>query len=345
MMALTHCAIAATAVSFTLGDISPLVIGLSIIGSQLPDLDTSSSLIGQVCFPVSRWIESRYPHRSITHSFMAAAAITLTSVAVAYQFNLGWKAAIALPLGHLIACFSDTFTKQGVQLFFPLPVWCVFGSNPKRRITTGSPAEYWVLAGALILLILNFHLINTGGLVQNASQQLGLRSGALDLYNKESASHHIWTSIDGTFAADSKSADGKYLVLAVDGNEFIITDGKGIYKTGEQIISEKLTTDAGDTAQTEVQTISLNDDRLNDQLRQLATSHANSLILLSGNLEVTFSDEIHPVFKANQFNTLKVSGKTVTMNYHPLGQAIVDLKGQYVTGTLTAKIITPLPEF
>jgi len=29
--------------------------------------------------------------------------------------------AAALPLGHLLAMFSDCFIKQGVQLFFPYP--------------------------------------------------------------------------------------------------------------------------------------------------------------------------------------------------------------------------------
>ncbi|MDJ0728978.1 MAG: hypothetical protein QNJ33_03205 [Crocosphaera sp.] len=53
MMALTHSAIAAASVSFALGEVSPLVTGLAIIGSQLPDLDTSTSLIGQICFPIT----------------------------------------------------------------------------------------------------------------------------------------------------------------------------------------------------------------------------------------------------------------------------------------------------
>lgn len=345
MMALTHCAIAATIVSFTLFDTSPLVMGLAILGSQIPDVDTSTSLIGQICFPVSRLIEGRYPHRSITHSFLATAVITFLSFVICYQLSLSWKIAIALPLGHLIACFSDTFTKQGVQLLFPLPVWCVFGSNPKRRITTGSPAEYWVLAGAIALLILNYHLVNSGGLVQNASQQLGLRSGALDLYNKESASHHVWTNIDGTFAADSSDADGKYFILAVDGSEFIVTNGQGIYKTGEQIITEKLTAATGEKAKTEVKTIALSDDDVVNALQQLTQSYKDSIILLSGQIEVSFPDEMKVNFDAKEFVTLELSGKTAKLNYYPLAKAIADFKDQYATGNITAKIITPIPEF
>ena len=57
--------------------------------------------------------------------------------------ELFW-AYIALPLGHLLACFADTFTRQGVQLFWPEPVWCISVSNPRRRLMTGGPGEYWV---------------------------------------------------------------------------------------------------------------------------------------------------------------------------------------------------------
>ncbi len=85
MMALTHAAIAATGVSFALGDASPLVMGLAVVGSQLPDLDTSESLIGQALFPISRFLESRFPHRSVTHSLLATAAIAFLGPAGAFK--------------------------------------------------------------------------------------------------------------------------------------------------------------------------------------------------------------------------------------------------------------------
>ncbi len=61
--------------SLILGTASPLPLGLAIIGSQLPDLDTTTSTIGKICFPISSWIEDRFPHRSVTHCLLATAAI------------------------------------------------------------------------------------------------------------------------------------------------------------------------------------------------------------------------------------------------------------------------------
>ncbi len=40
MMAITHCAIALSGTSLILGTAEPLPLGLAILGSQLPDLDT-----------------------------------------------------------------------------------------------------------------------------------------------------------------------------------------------------------------------------------------------------------------------------------------------------------------
>ena len=150
MMAMTHAMIAAAGTSLLMGTANPMALGLAVVGSQLPDLDTTSSLIGQVFFPISSWIEERFPHRSITHSLMATAAVAAIALPVGH-FLGDIRTAIALPLGHLLACFSDTFTKQGAQLFWPTPAWSISVSNPNRRITTGSPAEYSVLVAATAL--------------------------------------------------------------------------------------------------------------------------------------------------------------------------------------------------
>ena len=69
MMAITHCAIAAAGTSLILGTGQPLPLGLAILGSQIPDIDTTTSTIGKIFFPISSWIEDRFPHRSATHSW------------------------------------------------------------------------------------------------------------------------------------------------------------------------------------------------------------------------------------------------------------------------------------
>jgi inner membrane protein len=50
MMAITHACIALASTTLLLNTAHPLPLGLAILGSQLPDIDTSTSLIGQICF-------------------------------------------------------------------------------------------------------------------------------------------------------------------------------------------------------------------------------------------------------------------------------------------------------
>ena len=147
MMAITHAAIAVSAASLTfgLGTDNSLALGLALLGSQLPDLDTTTSTIGQICFPLSNWLEDNFPHRSITHSLLATVTLAAIALPIGYHFNHLVTAAV-LPFGHLVACFSDTFTKKGVQLFYPNQAWTVAGSNPRRRLSTGGAGEFWVLA-------------------------------------------------------------------------------------------------------------------------------------------------------------------------------------------------------
>ena len=147
MMAITHAAIAVSAASLTfgLGTNNPVALGLALLGSQLPDLDTTTSTIGQICFPLSNWLEDNFPHRSITHSLLATAVLAAIALPIGYHYNHLVTAAV-LPFGHLVACFSDTFTKKGVQLFYPSQSWTVAGSNPHRRLSTGGAGEFWVLA-------------------------------------------------------------------------------------------------------------------------------------------------------------------------------------------------------
>jgi inner membrane protein len=182
MMALTHSIIAAAGVSLIFTTANPLHLALAIAGSQLPDLDTSTSTIGQILFPISNWIENRYPHRSITHSLIATVAIALFSIPV--YFYIDWKTGLCLPLGHLLSCFSDVFTKQGVQLFWPHPAWCISVSNPNRRLQTGGIGEYWVLAIAAAVLIAALNLSQTGGPTALVGSSLGLRSNATEIYQK-----------------------------------------------------------------------------------------------------------------------------------------------------------------
>ena len=346
MMSITHAAIALAGTSLILGTADPLPLGLAILGSQLPDLDTTTSTIGKIFFPISSWIEDRFPHRTITHSLLATAAIAVVSLGVNYFWLQGdIKAAIALPLGHLLACFSDTFTKQGVQLFYPEPVWAVSVSNLRRRLKTGGAGELWVLGIAIALLILGIYLANGGGITQKVSQNLGLRDGIVQVYNENAATNKVYASITGYWASDRTAADGKYLIIGNEGKEFIVTDGKGVYKTGEQIITSKVTTTVGEAATTEIRNLTFNDEDAVAPLQELQQAYPGAEIYLNGELTIDFPEDVKIPIEPNQMVTASVVGSKVKFDYCGLERAIAYLNEQYAVGTIEIKVVQPKPKY
>ena len=346
MMALTHAAISAAVVGFSLQTSDPIVMAVAIAASQIPDIDTSTSSIGQILWPISRWIEKRYPHRSVTHSLLFTIFLGVISIALWYKYQIDIKVLAALPIGHLAACFSDTCTKQGVQLLWPSPLWCVFGLNPKRRLTTGSPSEYWVLVGAVAAVAINFALIDGGGLGRFTSESLGLRSGIVDTYQQKASSNQVFAIVEGVFTSNSSDASGKYFIASQVGNEFILINRSGIYQTGitGQIDARKLTTELGQPGQQQVLALSFAEEEVQTKLFAVASAHPNALILISGQLTIDSPEEVSIAPKPGQLEVAKLTGNNLILNHCPLSQIINKLGLQFGSGNLELKIITPSPK-
>lgn len=340
MMALTHAAIAGAAVSLVLGDCSPLVLGCAFAGSQLPDIDTSTSLVGSVAFPVSRWIEARYPHRTVTHSFLATGFIALLSLPL--YFYLGYKPWVALFAGHLVAIFSDTFTRKGVQLFYPSPVWCVRGLNPRRRLITGGPGEYWVLAFAVGFLVFSFYTYTGGGLIFKASQVIGIKSAQERIYNDNAGTRHVYANIQGVRSSDRASIKGRFWILGKSGGEYYVSDGKQVYKTGEtgQIIPSRLVAEPGAFATSQIYTLIFDDENPLTTLTELGNKFKNQPIYLNGSLQIDTPEDIQITPNPNVLSTSLVSGNTYQQEFNPLNKAIAELEGQYATGQIQAKVFS-----
>jgi inner membrane protein len=348
MMSTTHAAIALAGTTLLLATADPLTLSLALLGSQLPDIDTSTSLIGQIAFPISSWLEDRYPHRSVTHSLLATTTIGFLSLATAYllghQTWIYLKPAIALPLGHFLSCLSDCFTKQGVQLFWPESAWCVSVSNPRRRLRSGGTGEHSVLVGAIVLLLIGLSLAQGGGLTQQLGQSLGLRDQAIETFNAHASTAQVWAEVDGTWASDRTSAKGRYLVIDASGSEFVVTDGQGVYRTGSNLITTKLVTQTGAPTRRLVQTAQLKDDDVAATLTKLQSVYPKASIWVSGSLVVDALQDVKPIVDLRQVETIALgaeSNPSLTLTYCPLDQAINRLRGQYGTGTLSAVVFSP----
>ena len=126
---------------------------VATLASLLPDLDTQSSAIGRHVRFISRPLEARFGHRTITHSLLAVAGLFVVLLPLVW-----WRQDLyyCFCVGYATHPLLDTMTVNGVRLFYPLSGHkCVFPmdvNHPHRyRVQTGSRSD--LILGVLFLLV------------------------------------------------------------------------------------------------------------------------------------------------------------------------------------------------
>ena len=175
----------------------------------------------------------------------------------------------------------------------------------------------------IALLIIGIYLANGGGITQKVSQNLGLRDGVVRVYNQNAATNLVYVNIKGYWASDRTAVDGKYLIIGNEGKEFIVSNGEGVYKTGEQIITSKVTTTVGEAAVTEIRNLTFNDEEPIPALQEIQQNYPNSDVFVRGNLTVDFPEDIQIPLKKNNYTTVSLSVTTLKISYCSLRSAIV----------------------
>tara|TARA_B100000508_G_C11464650_1_gene280979 strand:+ start:2942 stop:4192 length:1251 start_codon:yes stop_codon:yes gene_type:complete len=102
--------------------------------SLLPDIDHTKSPIGKLFYPIAKYLDKKFGHRTITHSliFVFSTWLIVKSI-LPPPFPLIFLLGIS---SHLL---FDMMTVQGVPLLYPFrknP--CVLPGNPEARIRSGN---------------------------------------------------------------------------------------------------------------------------------------------------------------------------------------------------------------
>ncbi|MEO1672091.1 MAG: metal-dependent hydrolase, partial [Cyanobacteria bacterium J06631_2] len=222
MMYKTHIALSVAATSITLGTADPAVLILSAIASQLPDVDTTKSYSGRVLFPLSSYLEKRFAHRSITHSFLALAIFAVVVFPVTF---FGYRYYLGLVSGYFWGFFGDVFTKSGVALFYPSKVRAICPANPRLRLSTGSNAEWFVLFILVVFAILSIQINSAGGIVRSFNQALGLPSGAIETVNQDASRYLLKAHIKGRNAITQEPVEKAYeIIQPLNQNDLLVKD-------------------------------------------------------------------------------------------------------------------------
>lgn len=102
---------------------APLVLGASVFGSLLPDIDHPSSLLGRRAPVVSDAVGLVFGHRGFTHSLVFAGTVLLLSALLRAKYAAWLPVSVlyGLGVGVLSHLAFDMLNPSPVPLLWPLP--------------------------------------------------------------------------------------------------------------------------------------------------------------------------------------------------------------------------------
>jgi inner membrane protein len=158
--------------------IEPATAAAASLLSLLPDIDHPESTIGRVFRPVSKKIQQKYGHRTVTHSLFAimvisAALLPLLLLPRLLQwggpFWTGLYGAALLAFSSHI--FIDLFNKSGVRFFAPFSQKeYISFRTPSLRILVSSWQEYILL---FVIVFFAFTVTGEGFSIHKAVRSVG----------------------------------------------------------------------------------------------------------------------------------------------------------------------------
>lgn len=125
---------------------------LVLLGSLLPDLDTTKSKLGRKLLPISFVISLFVKHRTATHSLLFVAVVGGISSFLCNALGVSQFYCLGLVIGTISHIAGDGLTNRGVPLLYPF-----IKRRFKAPLTfpTGSLKERWVF---YLLVVVNFLL-------------------------------------------------------------------------------------------------------------------------------------------------------------------------------------------
>lgn len=198
----------------------PLYLGTTVLFSVIPDIDHTRSLIGKSFYPLAKWLNSNFGHRTITHSLIFIIATVIIIRLFELLFSRDGSLSIIAFYALLSHCIFDMCTRQGVQFFYPFSKRpAVLPANPKMRLETRDMRSEAVIF-IVFCCLLGFcqPLFSNGFWLQYHKALLTYKS----VKNESKRNDYL---LDLTvFERDTV----KGLLLETDENKFVIWDGNKV---------------------------------------------------------------------------------------------------------------------
>lgn len=148
------------------GQANLLNVGLLSLGSLLPDIDHPQSFLGKRNKIASNLTNKAFGHRKATHSLVAlvVAYWLMAIITTHYLTSRGSFAPFWLTFGCLCHLLEDSFSKEGVNWFWPKKRPTKHAAKQLISYQTGSLGEYLVLGLMICLLLIELRMLWLGQL-------------------------------------------------------------------------------------------------------------------------------------------------------------------------------------
>jgi membrane-bound metal-dependent hydrolase YbcI (DUF457 family) len=199
--------------------VKPLLFIPLAIGALLPDLDSTSSLLGRLLPFASRRLEDRLGHLQEWHTLAAAAIIAVLASPLVLVGAQVW---IVIPLGFVTHLIVDLLHPEGIMLFWPLSKrrYRLFGGPLK---THGGDSERR-LAGVLALIALIMLLIVDIGEPPPQPVVVPSYEQTLERYYSLRGKNLVTAAIEGSWQATGRRASGRFEVINAADESFVLLD-------------------------------------------------------------------------------------------------------------------------
>ena len=147
MLLKTHLAFATLIILIFLQHVQSKLIFITavLVATFLPDLDTASSESGK--YLIFKPLQFFVKHRGIIHSITTAFILSLI-------LSIFWPiASFGFFMGYSVHLICDSFTKEGIQPFWPLK------AKTKGPISTGGRVEESIFFSLIFINIILFFII------------------------------------------------------------------------------------------------------------------------------------------------------------------------------------------
>jgi len=243
------------------------ILACAVLGSLAPDVDMPKSIIGRLLGFVSKPLEQRFGHRTVTHSIFGWGVATvlfagLCTVGVwGYGFfkpstvsylylNLSVTSILlpalvtkvirftgAFAIGYVSHIVLDMMTPQGVRLLWPNPKWDVFPGDVNLRPETGSKSEFIIFI--VIAVLLGCALpVSQYGLKSSLRWLLATPESAIAEFKELRT--RTFVEFKGVFEGTREPIAGRAEVLEVKNKRLVIYFQHHVYTLSDELSADIL---------------------------------------------------------------------------------------------------------